>query len=397
MKKSNEIALSNSLSCAVNALQEVEQASEQAGLNREQANILRLLTEEMIAMTTDILQDCKGSLWMEWQGAACELHLTAVAPIEKEAKAAFIEASKAKVNAPVKGLKNRISALLAGMLSSGDYPELYASMSAGFIGGMPVGMPSMRMAPTWSLAAYTESRKKEQKDVELEGVEKSILTGLADDVVVSVKSHWVELVVKKTFAAPLQAAMPKFTGLSHICIFVDDMMEAFAYYQKLLGVIPNHYLSHWKNEGFFKAGGFIKEAADGDVSIAFVNVPGTKLTLELMQYYYPEGRKEPVIFAANDVSGARHVALKITNIDEAFLHIRSMPDTRLINESKDYEVFQISETKPGEVRFFDQDMRESDERNVQTAKILSGVRYFYFIDKYGLQWEFEQGHSDIGD
>ena len=77
----------------------------------------------------------------------------------------------------------------------------------------------------------------------------------------------------------VQAAMPKFAGLSHVCIFVDDMMEAVDYYQKLLGVVPDHYLSHWRNEGFFKAGGFVKEAADGDVSIAFVNVPGTKLTL----------------------------------------------------------------------------------------------------------------------
>lgn len=391
--KSNEIALSNSLSCAVNALQTVEQASEQAGFSREQTNILRLLTEEMIAMTTDILQVCKGSLWMEWEGTACELHLTAVAPMEEAAKAAFIEASRAKVNTPVKGLKNRISALLAGMLSSVNSPELYAAMSAGFVGGMP-SMPSMR---TWSLAAYAENRKQDQKDAELEGVEKSILTGLADDVVVSVKNNWVELVVRKAFNAPAQAAMPRFTGLSHVCIFVDDMMEAAAYYQKLLGAVPDHYLSHWRNKGFFQAGGFVREAKDGDVSIAFLNVPGTKLTLELMQYHYPEGRKEPVIFAANDVSGARHVALKITNIEEAFEHIKSMPDTRLINETDEYRVFQISETQPSEVRFFDQDLRESDERNVQTAKILSGVRYFYFIDKYGLQWEFEQGHSDIGD
>lgn len=391
--KSNEIALSNSLSCAVNALQTVEQASEQAGFSREQTNILRLLTEEMIAMTTDILQECKGSLWMEWEGTACELHLTAVAPMEEAAKAAFIEASRAKVNTPVKGLKNRISALLAGMLSSVNSPELYAAMSAGFVGGIP-SMPSMQ---TWSLAAYAENQKQNQKDAELEGVEKSILTGLADDVVVSVKNNWVELVVRKAFNAPAQAAMPRFTGLSHVCIFVDDMMEAAAYYQKLLGAVPDHYLSHWRNKGFFQAGGFVREAKDGDVSIAFLNVPGTKLTLELMQYHYPEGRKEPVIFAANDVSGARHVALKITNIEEAFEHIKSMPDTKLINETDEYRVFQISETQPSEVRFFDQDLRESDERNVQTAKILSGVRYFYFIDKYGLQWEFEQGHSDIGD
>lgn len=91
------------------------------------------------------------------------------------------------------------------------------------------------------------------------------------------------------------------------------------------------------------------------------------------------------------------MALKITNIDEAFLHIKAMPDTRLINQTEDYRVFQISETSPSEVRFFDQDLQESDDRNIQTAKILSGVRYFYFIDKYGLQWEFEQGHTDIGD
>ena len=207
----------------------------------------------------------------------------------------------------------------------------------------------------------------------------------------------VNISSKSACDTPLQAAMPKFAGVSHVCIFVDDMMEAVDYYQKLLGVVPDHYLSHWKNEGFFKAGGFVKEAADGDVSIAFVNIPGTKLTLELMQYHSPEGRKEPIFFAANDVSGARHVALKITNIDEAFLHIKSMPDTKLINETEDYQVFQISKTTPDEVHFFDQKTSETDERNQQTAKILSEVRYFYFIDKYGLQWEFEQGHTDIGD
>ena len=124
----------------------------------------------------------------------------------------------------------------------------------------------------------------------------------------------------------VQAAMPKFAGLSHVCIFVDDMMEAVDYYQKLLGVVPDHYLSHWRNEGFFKAGGFVKEAADGDVSIAFVNVPGTKLTLELMQYHSPEGRKEP------------------------------------------------GETYPDEVHFFDQDMKKMDERKQESVCVTCVVR-----------------------
>ena len=191
--------------------------------------------------------------------------------------------------------------------------------------------------------------------------------------------------------------LPNIVGLSHICIFVDDMEQAVDYYRALLGVEPDHCLSHWRNEGFFKAGGFVDEAADGDVSIAFVNVPGTKLTLELMQYHCPKGRTEPVVFAANDVSGARHVALKVINIEAAFAHVRSMPDTRLINESEAYRVYQISETRPEEVRFFGQAPGETDGRNAETARILGQVRYFYFIDRYGLQWEFEQGHTDIGD
>ena len=396
--KSNEIMLSNSLSCAMEALQMVETTSAEAGLNREQTNILRLLTEEMISMTTDILKACQGTLWLECEHGDCALHLNATAPMAEEAKAAFIAASKEKINAPIKGLKNKISALLAGLLIYQEFPDYYMAVSECFTVGVPMGMPPLRtVSPVWSLAEYEKERSKAEKFAEMEGVEKSILLGFADDVIVSVRNNWVDLTVKKCFSAPPVEQMPSFIGLSHVCIFVDDMMEAVSYYQKLLGAVPDHYLSHWRNKGFFQAGGFIDEAEEGDVSIAFVNVPGTKLTLELMQYHYPEGRKTPVIFAANDVSGARHVALKITNIDEAFQHIKSMPDTKLINQTDAYQVFQISETQPSEVHFFDQDQRETDERNVQTAKILSEVRYFYFIDKYGLQWEFEQGHSDIGD
>ena len=35
----------------------------------------------------------------------------------------------------------------------------------------------------------------------------------------------------------VQAAMPKFAGLSHVCIFVDDMMEAVWLILKLIGIV----------------------------------------------------------------------------------------------------------------------------------------------------------------
>lgn len=189
---------------------------------------------------------------------------------------------------------------------------------------------------------------------------------------------------------------PEFCGLSHVCIFVDDVEEAFAYYERILGAVREQYIPHWHNAGFFRAGGFIDEAERGDVSIGFMNVPGTSLTLELMCYHYPEGRKTPVIFRPNDVSGARHVALKIKNIKDAFEYIKAQPDATPVNTSDRYQVFKIDKTEPTEIRYFD--ARENDEAAKRAgADVLSQVEYFYFIDKYGLQWEFEQGHSDIGD
>lgn len=106
---------------------------------------------------------------------------------------------------------------------------------------------------------------------------------------------------------------PNFIGLAHVCVIVDDLMEAFSYYERILGAVPDQCIPHWKNKGFFECAGYI-------------NVPGTSFTIEIMQYYSPLGRLESIVFHANDVSGARHVALKVTNIEETFRHIKSQPD-----------------------------------------------------------------------
>lgn len=189
---------------------------------------------------------------------------------------------------------------------------------------------------------------------------------------------------------------PNFIGLSHVCVIVDDIMEAFEYYKRILGAVPDQYIPHYRNKGFFEAAGFVKEAEECDISIGFLNVPGAGLTIEIMEYHIPKGRKTPIVFHANDVSGARHVALKVTNIEEAFAYIKAQPDTTLINTSTDYGVYQISKTSPNDFYYFD-DAKEADTAGKQAAAdILGQIKYFYFIDRYGLQWEFEQGHTDIG-
>ena len=116
-----------------------------------------------------------------------------------------------------------------------------------------------------------------------------------------------------------------------------------------------------------------------------------------MCYHNPEGRKEPVIFAANDVSGAFDVALKITYFVEDFIYIKAQPDVTLINTTKDYKVYQISKTDPSDFHYFDKEKEDDLQMKQKAADILGNTKYFYFIDNYGLQWEFEQGHTDIGD
>ncbi len=69
----------------------------------------------------------------------------------------------------------------------------------------------------------------------------------------------------------------------------------------------------------------------------------------------------------------------------------------MINTTDDYRVYQISETSYTDFYFFDQERQNDKEEKKKSAEILSNTKYFYFIDKYGLQWEFEQGHTDIGD
>lgn len=190
---------------------------------------------------------------------------------------------------------------------------------------------------------------------------------------------------------------PNFTGLSHVCIIVDNLMEAFSYYERILGAVPDQCIPHWKNKGFFECAGYIEEAEEAEISIGFLNVPGTAFTIEIMEYHNPQGWREPIIFRANDVSGARHVALKVTNIEEAFEHIKSQPDATLINTSPKYRVFQIGETRPEDFYYFDKQKEADADGKTAAANILGTIKYFYFIDKYGLQWEFEQGHTDIGD
>ena len=190
-----------------------------------------------------------------------------------------------------------------------------------------------------------------------------------------------------------RGALPQFAGLSHLCIVVDYIRTAVDYYGQLLGAEPDYGLPYWQNEGFFQINGVCQTPDEGEVSVAVLLVPGTGLTLHLVQYHTPIGQKEPAPSAPNDVNGVRSVALEVVNLEEAAAHLQTMPDVSFSTKQQGAGVIPLSQTGPEQVCFFDQDLSKADTRSVDTARRISRTRGLSFQDRYGVRWEFL--HSDI--
>ena len=83
----------------------------------------------------------------------------------------------------------------------------------------------------------------------------------------------------------------------------------------------------------------------------------------------------------------------VTNIDEVFAHVKSIAGVHLINESPEYRPYFIS---PITSRAIELPGADRDKAKEKISAIVKGIRFFYAIDRYGIEWEFEEGHADIG-
>lgn len=186
-------------------------------------------------------------------------------------------------------------------------------------------------------------------------------------------------------------------GLGHLNIVVDDLNEAVFYYQNLFSAKQVQVFPHFRNSGFAKSAGFMQFPEKVDVTISFLEIPSTGIYIELMQYHYPMGKKiDTSKKFSNDIGGIGHICMKVDNIDNAYFHIKNMPETKLISDHTEYQPYKIDDITPKEFQFIDIEMENNQTAKQSVCDIVSKIRYFYFIDKYGIQWEFEQGHSDIG-
>ena len=190
--------------------------------------------------------------------------------------------------------------------------------------------------------------------------------------------------------------MINFVSLGHICINVDNIDEATEFYKELFGAVPIQDFPNFKNKGFAKAAGFLNHPEKVEVTIRFIQLPTQGgIFLELMQYYVPVGKYVPNYKEAADRNLVAHIALRVTNIAESFEHIKTVKGVRLITDSVDYRPFKIDDISPSEFYFFDDKLENNEEEKKKVCSTIRNIRYFYFVDKYGVQWELEQGHDDI--
>jgi purine nucleosidase len=174
--------------------------------------------------------------------------------------------------------------------------------------------------------------------------------------------------IPKDFPQPVHMDPQRFVlGFSHINVIMADlkmMDDATEFYKRVLGFEEawSLWLPPETNEHFAADAGF----KDCKVLVRFLYHPNAQLHLELMMYEFPKGSQEIVYHKTNDVGGIRHVALEVSDAVAAYNWLKGQEGVKMIKPVRDgYGPPQRLTPDP------------------QT--------FFYWLDPYGVQWEFEQG------
>lgn len=187
------------------ALAETEKAAVFRGLDGKQTLRLRLLAEEMTGMLKTIVGQAAFRYWVESEGTAFSLHLTAEARLTPEARKELLKTSTSGENAAAKGFMGRIRDIFTKMREEDEAIGL--TMEYGYSYLDVTGYDaSMDMSPNallygWSLKAYRSavSEHRSERQEQWDELERSITAKLADEVKIFIRKNNVEMVIEKEF------------------------------------------------------------------------------------------------------------------------------------------------------------------------------------------------------
>lgn len=187
------------------ALKETEKAASFRGLDRKQTLRLRLLAEEMTGMLRTIVGEKLLKYWVESEGNAFSLHLSAKAQTDFEMREALLKTATSGKNAAAKGFMGRIRDIFMRMSETSDVNVLSTEYGYSYVGVVgydaSTDMSPNAMLYGWSLSAYKDAieAKKNEEPEKWDELEKSITAKLADEIKIFIRMNTVEMVIEKTF------------------------------------------------------------------------------------------------------------------------------------------------------------------------------------------------------
>ena len=188
---------------AESALAVTEKAAAYGGLDHKEGIRLTLLAEELIGLFRSIAGDTSGSdFWIEEKDREYKVHMKADVMMDKEMREEFLSISRSGKNAAAVGFMGKLKDLIsAALLPDPEAMPIQNSVPAGFV---PIGSPDssgMAASLIWTLKEYREDQEKDVPNdtEEWDGLEKSIVANIADDVVVSVSGSVVDVCIIKRF------------------------------------------------------------------------------------------------------------------------------------------------------------------------------------------------------
>ena len=194
--KSNICKLTEGKPFSQDLLNEVEKCARYNNLDHASTLRLSLLAEELVGMIPNMVEGYSGSFWIENDGM--EYQLCAELKTKRsdfDTNEDLLDFSSSGKNAAAKGIVGKIRSAIELMMSSFD-SDVYSRNT--FISEGLVGFESY--AYSWSLNRYIDTVKRDAAQEEAwDELEKSVISKLADDVVVEIQGKKILISVKKKF------------------------------------------------------------------------------------------------------------------------------------------------------------------------------------------------------
>ena len=197
--KTDKISVSSQGARMNAALEQADKVAAYKGLSMKDALHLRLLTEEMMGLMRSITGEREGIFWIEDEDGEYRLHLQVRTLLNSEEREQLLAVSSTGKNESAKGLMGRIR----DFFDWGSDEDLATYTSPLLLPDAFEYTSSPSLDWEWSMARYENalSTQMEQGDQKVreawDELEKSVVSHVADEVKVSIRSGTVEMIIYK--------------------------------------------------------------------------------------------------------------------------------------------------------------------------------------------------------